>query len=232
MNEVPSRQFKGVWIPAELWLNNNLTWLQKCLIAEIDSLSSKDKPCFASDAYLAEQFNVSLDRMKHLIMEVKSTGFVKTVSFDGRRRGMVVQYDSTAGVVENDTSEVSEKTPTEKPPIITGDTSLKTPPSPPKPESDTPVELPRGFPKSIKEALLCCLGAGVPDKFIENDWLDCHGRGGKDRHGQLIHHFPSHIKSAYDRRKSYEAEQKLRQPDRQFIPAVKPMDQCTVYDCL
>lgn len=105
-------------------------------------------------------------------------------------------------------------------------------PLPPERVPEPPIELPRGFPKSIKEALLCCLGAGVPDKFIENDWLDCHGRGGKDRHGQLIHHFPSHIKSAYDRRKSYEAEQKLRQPDRQFIPAVKPMDQCTVYDCL
>lgn len=134
MNENNPRQFKGVWIPAELWMDKNLTWLHKCLIAEIDSLSTKDKPCFASDAYLAEMFGVSLGRMQHLIMEVKKAGYVKTLSFNGRQRALVVTFNSGAELSKSDSgggansnsAELSKSDSPESSPIISRDTSLVT----------------------------------------------------------------------------------------------------------
>ena len=36
-----NRDFKGVWIPKEIWLNPDLTLVEKCLLVEIDSLDNE-----------------------------------------------------------------------------------------------------------------------------------------------------------------------------------------------
>jgi len=33
-----NRDFKGVWIPKEVWINKDLTWMEKLFLVEIDSL--------------------------------------------------------------------------------------------------------------------------------------------------------------------------------------------------
>jgi hypothetical protein len=43
-----NRDFKGVWIPKDVWLDHNLTWMEKLLLVEIDSLDA-EKGCFASN---------------------------------------------------------------------------------------------------------------------------------------------------------------------------------------
>ena len=48
------RAFKGVWIPAEIWLNENLTVMEKVLYAEIDSFCGKGKACFCSNTHFAK----------------------------------------------------------------------------------------------------------------------------------------------------------------------------------
>ena len=61
------RDFKGIWIPKEIWLDSNLTWSEKMLLVEIDSLATLEKGCFATNEYLSDFFNLSKDRISKLI---------------------------------------------------------------------------------------------------------------------------------------------------------------------
>lgn len=79
------RAFKGVWIPAEIWLNNELTIAEKALFAEIDSLDGENG-CFASNEYLAKFCNTSESFITKAISKLKKMGYIKTESFDGRTR--------------------------------------------------------------------------------------------------------------------------------------------------
>ena len=47
------RDFKGVWFPAEVWLDERLTALDKFILMEIDSLDNDDG-CYASNEHLAK----------------------------------------------------------------------------------------------------------------------------------------------------------------------------------
>jgi hypothetical protein len=53
------RNFKGVWIPAQLYLNENISWTQKLMLVEIDSFSKSGLPCFVSNEHLAQHLQIS-----------------------------------------------------------------------------------------------------------------------------------------------------------------------------
>jgi len=81
------RDFKGIWIPREIWLNPNLTILEKTLWAEIDSLSNRDHGgCYASNAYLSEFFGVSERHIRNMLLNLKKLNLLEDVSFNGRTR--------------------------------------------------------------------------------------------------------------------------------------------------
>ena len=80
-----SRDFKGVWIPKELWLNTELTMLEKAIFIEIDSLDGKDG-CWASNAYLANFCQCSADKITTAVRKLKELGFIEVANFDGRHR--------------------------------------------------------------------------------------------------------------------------------------------------
>jgi hypothetical protein len=61
-----NRDFKGVWIPKEIWLDKQLTWMEKIVITEINSLDGIEG-CFASNNYLAEFFNLTAGRISQII---------------------------------------------------------------------------------------------------------------------------------------------------------------------
>lgn len=82
-----NRDFKGVWIPKEVWLDETLTWMEKLLLTEVNSLDGEDG-CFASNAYLAEFFMLSPSRISHL---VKSLIDKKYVSAEYEREGKQVK---------------------------------------------------------------------------------------------------------------------------------------------
>lgn len=65
------RNFKGVWIPKEVWLSTDLTLQEKVFLVEIDSLDNGEKGCFASNQYFAEFFGLSIDRCSVVIGELK-----------------------------------------------------------------------------------------------------------------------------------------------------------------
>lgn len=48
------RLFKGIWIPAEIWLDERLNIAEKALIAEIESLSTDNGACVETNKYFAE----------------------------------------------------------------------------------------------------------------------------------------------------------------------------------
>lgn len=83
-----NRDFKGVWIPKEVWLNDKLSLVEKCLLVEIDSLDKGEKGCFASNEYLANFFNLSESRMANIISDLKKRGYLRQIYFDGRQRGL------------------------------------------------------------------------------------------------------------------------------------------------
>ena len=69
------RDFKGVWICKEIWLDNKLTWMEKLFITEINSLD-KEKGCFASNNYFADFFNVSPGRCSQIISSLIKKGYM------------------------------------------------------------------------------------------------------------------------------------------------------------
>ena len=71
------RDFKGIWIPKEIWLDSNLTWSEKMLLVEIDSLATLEKGCIATNEYLSDFFNLSKDRISKLISSLKSKGYIE-----------------------------------------------------------------------------------------------------------------------------------------------------------
>ena len=103
-----NRDFKGVWIPKEVWLNDKLSLVEKCLLVEIDSLDKGEKGCFASNEYLANFFNLSESRMANIISDLKKRGYLKQIYFDGRQRGLRI-VKSEVWFTENDKADIPKK---------------------------------------------------------------------------------------------------------------------------
>ncbi len=60
------RKFKGIWIPAKLWLDDQITAQEKLFLAEISSLDGP-RGCFASNEYFADFFQLSVRRVSEII---------------------------------------------------------------------------------------------------------------------------------------------------------------------
>lgn len=79
------RDFKGVWIPKEIWLDTRLNALDKIILVEINSLDGEDG-CFASNEYLAEFCQCSEAKVSKSISLLTELGYIEVVKFDGRKR--------------------------------------------------------------------------------------------------------------------------------------------------
>lgn len=72
-----NRKFKGVWIPADYWLDENLSIMEVVLITEIDSLDGENG-CFASNKHFADFLGVTSGRASQLITNLKEKGYIET----------------------------------------------------------------------------------------------------------------------------------------------------------
>jgi hypothetical protein len=70
------RAFKGVWIPAEIWLNEGLSVMEKVLYAEIDSFCGSGKECFCSNAHFAHLLQVSERQVQRLLVSLEKKGII------------------------------------------------------------------------------------------------------------------------------------------------------------
>ena len=72
------RNFKGIWIPKEIWLAENLTLQEKVLLVEIDSLDDEETGCYASNNYFSKFFGITPGRISQLINGLVEKGFIST----------------------------------------------------------------------------------------------------------------------------------------------------------
>ena len=80
------RDFKGIWIPKEIWLDERLSAIDKIVFSEIHSLSGTDRGCFISNERLAKFCQCSVPTITRSISKLKELGLIKVVAFDGRQR--------------------------------------------------------------------------------------------------------------------------------------------------
>ena len=80
------RDFKGVWIPKEVWLDTRLNALEKIILTEIDSLDNGERGCWASNKHLAEFCQCSETKVSTAISTLIKLGYVYVQKFDGRQR--------------------------------------------------------------------------------------------------------------------------------------------------
>jgi len=73
-----SRNFKGIWIPASLYKNKELSWNEKILLLEIDSLS-KNGICYANNQHFANMLGVSKRQVERLLESLKQANYITSV---------------------------------------------------------------------------------------------------------------------------------------------------------
>ena len=80
------RDFKGIWIPKEIWLDKRLNVLDKVILMEIDSLDADESGCFASNEYLANFCQCTETKVSTSISKLIKLEYLEVLKFDGRKR--------------------------------------------------------------------------------------------------------------------------------------------------
>jgi len=101
-----SRDFKGVWIPREIWLDEGLSMTEKCLLTEIHSLDNENG-CFASIEYFASFLCVSKVTISRAISKLEISGYI-TREIDGGRR-QILHSKMTCLPCQNDMTPMSKR---------------------------------------------------------------------------------------------------------------------------
>lgn len=84
------KEFKGVWIPADIFLIEGLTLQEKLLIITIIGLDNGEG-CFAGNDYLAKFIQVSKSTCSNFISKLKDKGIIyEPKEFDGRKRYIAI----------------------------------------------------------------------------------------------------------------------------------------------
>ena len=79
------RDFKGVWIPKEIWLNDELTALDKIILTGIIHSSNDDGVCIESDLCLAKFCQCSATKISKTISKLIDSGYLRMGCFNGRQ---------------------------------------------------------------------------------------------------------------------------------------------------
>ncbi len=85
------RQFKGVWIPSEIYLCEDLSWTEKILLIEINTFSRNNKYC-ESNEYLGKILGCSAGSVANMLTKLRNLELIKTKSFNGRKRILIVDF--------------------------------------------------------------------------------------------------------------------------------------------
>ena len=84
------RKFEGVWIQKEIWLNKDLSLIDKVLFVEIKSLDNTNH-CTKSNAHFAEFFNCSERTITRSVAKLKELGYIGELPFNGKFRRLYVE---------------------------------------------------------------------------------------------------------------------------------------------
>lgn len=108
------RAFKGVWVPKEIWLDRELTLLDKAIMIEIDSLDRSDVGCWASNEHFASMFGCTSRKVSDSVSKLIKCGYVRVIGYDGRKRYLrsclKVVFADGGSPFQSDTNEFSSQT--------------------------------------------------------------------------------------------------------------------------
>ncbi len=81
------RGFKGVWLCAAIYESQELSPVEKLLLAEIDALTTDAttdaNACYASNAHFSNRLGVTVTRVDQLLGKLTRLRYIVRVSFDG-----------------------------------------------------------------------------------------------------------------------------------------------------
>lgn len=120
------RDFKGVWVPREVWLDKRLSALDKVILTEIDSLDQGDKGCYASNQHLAEFCQCSERKVSDAVTKLIKCGYVSVASFDGRKRTLRSNLSNVRGRLEKSARQDSKNCEAESQNLLQSNTYRKT----------------------------------------------------------------------------------------------------------
>ncbi len=104
------RDFKGIWLPKEIWLDDDLNATDKIIFAEIDSLDVEESDgCYASNEYLANFCKCSITKVSTSISKLIGLGYIKVAKTDGRKRWLKTSLSKfESQTFKNEKSEIQE----------------------------------------------------------------------------------------------------------------------------
>ena len=70
------QKLKGLWIPAKILLNKDLSDKEKIILSMILYLSEEKGSCFASNKYISNIVNVTPERVSKIISSLKDKGYI------------------------------------------------------------------------------------------------------------------------------------------------------------
>ncbi|MCK5613633.1 hypothetical protein KAR91_67835 [Candidatus Pacearchaeota archaeon] len=86
------RAFEGVYIPEDIWTHPDLTWIEKCIVAEISSLDNPEKEprgCFKSNENFAKEFGIKVRQFQNILSKLKKMNLVQSNGSNGRKRWLL-----------------------------------------------------------------------------------------------------------------------------------------------
>lgn len=104
----PKRKIKGIWIPILIWRLKikGMLPVHRCLLAEIDSLSSPGDPCKAGNKYLSDLFQVSIPTISRAISFLHDHKLIRLwyekSGNQGRRMEAINPYQNDKALYQND----------------------------------------------------------------------------------------------------------------------------------
>lgn len=89
--EEQQRQFKGIWIPKEIWLNKDLTFQEKIILVEIDSYDDGEVGCFATNKHFVNNFGINSSRISQIIQSLQRKNYI-TINYDFNGNEIIRRY--------------------------------------------------------------------------------------------------------------------------------------------
>ena len=89
---IMERKFKGIWFPAELWLDDSFSWIEKMLLVEIDRWDTGNG-CSKNNKYFADFLGFDETDVSNAIIILHHLGRIEIKYNDGVRYLKLLEGD-------------------------------------------------------------------------------------------------------------------------------------------
>ena len=99
--------FKGIWIPKEILLDEKLTDKEKIVLSIVISFSEDNKTCYVGNRYLSKLLNVTQNRASKIVSSLQEKGYIE-VQMDyyedknSIKSRIIILSDKVRGIVKKD----------------------------------------------------------------------------------------------------------------------------------